>query len=99
VLVNVLQAHVSLVRIDGYLHEEETHKYSILAEPSTAEDPIIGFVDGTFTWADEENAKSDPSVFRIRDLNLRFPDGKFSIVLGPGASLSPSLLPAFRAPC
>ncbi|GAA5842131.1 hypothetical protein JCM9279_002796 [Rhodotorula babjevae] len=91
-LVNVLQAHVSLVRIDGYLHEEETHKYSILAEPSTSEDPIIGFVDGTFTWADEESAKSDPSVFRIRELNLRFPVGKFSIVLGPVGSGKSTLL-------
>ncbi|GAA6053294.1 hypothetical protein JCM3770_006670 [Rhodotorula araucariae] len=91
-LVNVLQAHVSLKRIDAYMHEEETHKYSILAEPSTDEDPTIGFVDGTFTWSDEEKARDDPAVFRIRDLNLRFPEGQFSIVLGPVGSGKTTLL-------
>ncbi|BGP50526.1 Transporter of the ATP-binding cassette (ABC) [Rhodotorula kratochvilovae] len=91
-LVNVIQAHVSLKRIDAYMHEEETHKYSILAEPSTSEDPIVGFVDGTFTWSDEEKARNDPAVFRILDLNLRFPEGQFSIVLGSVGSGKTTLL-------
>jgi hypothetical protein len=84
VAVNVLQAHVSLQRIDEFLAEEETTKYAVIREPTTASDPVIGFTGGEFTWSDEQLAKDDASVFRIRDLNLAFPAGKFSIVLGPG---------------
>lgn len=87
--VNVLQAHVSLKRLDSYLQEEETHKYTLLQESATSNDPIVGFVNGTFTWADVDKARDDPTVFRVSDLNLRFPEGKFSIVLGPGKYLLP----------
>lgn len=86
-LVNVLQAHVSLKRIDEFLAEEETAKYAVLREPSSPEDPVIGFVGGNFTWSDEQVAKDDNTVFRIHDLTLTFPVGKLSIVLGPGESL------------
>ena len=89
VLVNVLQAHVSLKRIDEFLNEQETAKYSVLRAPSTASDPVVGFVDGCFTWSDEQLAKTDPTTFRIKDLNLNFPVGHLSIILGPGASLPP----------
>ncbi|GJN92324.1 hypothetical protein Rhopal_005354-T1 [Rhodotorula paludigena] len=90
--VNVLQAHVSLKRLDSYLQEEETHKYTLLQEPATSNDPIVGFVNGTFTWADVDKARDDPTVFRVSDLNLRFPEGKFSIVLGPVGSGKSTLL-------
>ena len=81
--VNVLQAYVSLKRIDKFLAEEETHKYSVLSEPSE-DDPKIGFVDATFTWADEEKAREDPTVFRISGLDFEFPQEALSIILGPG---------------
>lgn len=94
--VNTLQALVSLRRIDDYLHEEETHKYSMLAEePSAAaqaRDVKVGIVHGTFTWADEDEAREDPSVFRIKDVNVKFPEGKLSIVLGPVGSGKTTLL-------
>lgn len=83
-LVNVLQAHVSLKRIDEFLREEETAKYAVLREPSSPEDPVVGFIGGSFTWSDEQAAKDDSTVFRIHDLTLNFPVGKLSIVLGPG---------------
>ena len=91
-LVNVLQAHVSLKRIDELLAEEETAKYTILREPSSASDPTIGFVGGEFTWSAEEEARADPSVFRIKDLSLNFPVGKLSIILGPVGSGKTTLL-------
>lgn len=62
--VNVLQAYVSLKRIDKFLEEEETAKYAVLREAATDDDPVIGFVDAIFTWADEEKAKEDASVFK-----------------------------------
>ncbi|GAA5950238.1 hypothetical protein JCM10213_005210 [Rhodosporidiobolus nylandii] len=92
VAVNVLQALVSLGRIDEYLREEETHKYSILQESASVEDPKVGFVNGTFTWAGEEEARNDVGVFRIENLNLSFPEGKLSIVLGPVGSGKTTIL-------
>lgn len=88
----MLQAHVSLKRIDEFLAEEETSKYSVLREPSSASDPTIGFVDGEFTWSAEDEAKTDHTVFRIKDLNLNFPVGKLSIILGPVGSGKTTLL-------
>ncbi|BGP12105.1 Transporter of the ATP-binding cassette (ABC) [Rhodosporidiobolus nylandii] len=90
--VSTLQALVSLGRIDEYLHEEETHKYSILQESASVEDPKVGFVNGTFTWAGEEEARNDVGVFRIENLNLSFPEGKLSIVLGPVGSGKTTIL-------
>ncbi|GAA6009491.1 hypothetical protein JCM10207_003801 [Rhodosporidiobolus poonsookiae] len=92
--VNVLQALVSLRRIDEYLNEEETHKYSILADDAERgpDDPKVGFVDATFTWAAEQDAREDEGVFRVQDLNLSFPEGKLSIILGPVGSGKTTLL-------
>ncbi|GAA6043182.1 hypothetical protein JCM8097_008715 [Rhodosporidiobolus ruineniae] len=84
--VSVLQALVSLGRIDEYLHEEETHKYTILQESAPASGLKIGFINATFTWAGEDEARNNPSVFRVENLNLRFPEGKLSIILGPVGS-------------
>ena len=56
----------------------------VIKVASRAEDPIVGFKDGSFTWSDASTAKEDESVFRIRDLNLSFPLGQLSLILGPG---------------
>jgi hypothetical protein len=92
VLVHVLQANVSLRRIDDYLHEQETQKYAVLAEAPAASKTKVGFVNATFTWADESQAREDASVFRLRDVDLAFPDGQLSIVLGPGEFIAISVL-------
>ncbi|GAA5908059.1 uncharacterized protein JCM6883_004104 [Sporobolomyces salmoneus] len=90
--VNVLQAYVSLKRIDKFLAEEETHKYSVLSESSSEDDPKVGFVDASFTWANEEDARSDSSVFRVSGLDFAFPEQSLSIILGPVGSGKTSLL-------
>ncbi|KAL8276389.1 hypothetical protein RQP46_011187 [Phenoliferia psychrophenolica] len=91
-LANILQAYVSLQRIDAFLTEEETAKYSVIRAPTSGSDPRIGFSNGTFTWSDEQVAVEDPSVFRIRNLNLNFPVGKLSLILGPVGSGKSTLL-------
>ncbi|KDE04352.1 hypothetical protein MVLG_05231 [Microbotryum lychnidis-dioicae p1A1 Lamole] len=89
----ILEALVSLGRIDQFLNEQETAKYAVVKEPRTGSNPIVGFTDSaSFTWADEAEAREDLSVFRIRDLNLSFPVGKFSIILGPVGSGKTTLL-------
>jgi ABC-type multidrug transport system fused ATPase/permease subunit len=85
-IVNVLQAYVSLKRIDEFLHEEETEKYVTLRSPRTSDDPLVGFNnDASFTWSDVALAE-DPTVFRIKNLNLTFPLERLSIITGPGSS-------------
>lgn len=84
VFVNVLQAYVSLKRIDKFLAEEETHKYTVLSESASEDDPKVGFVDAAFTWASEDVARADPSVFRVSGLDFAFPEESLSIILGPG---------------
>lgn len=91
-LVNVLQALVSLRRIDAFMAEEDTSKYSIVRPRTSSSDPVVGFTNGTFTWSDEQLARDDATVFRLRNLNLSFPVGKFSIVLGPVGSGKSTLL-------
>ncbi|GAA5881682.1 hypothetical protein JCM3774_005336 [Rhodotorula dairenensis] len=91
-LVHVLQANVSLRRIDEYLHEQETQKYAVLAEAPGTSKTKVGFLHATFTWADEHQAREDASVFCLRDVNLEFPAGQLSIVLGPVGSGKSTLL-------
>lgn len=55
-----------------------------------ASDPHVGFANNaSFTWGDEAAAREDPSVFRLRDLDINFPVGKLSIIVGPGTVLNP----------
>ncbi|KAN0061178.1 Transporter of the ATP-binding cassette (ABC) [Thecaphora frezii] len=96
-IVQILNSLVSVRRIDAYLREEETQKYQQLLvseEERMPEDPVVGFQDATFTYSDEEDAL-DNGAFCLRDLNLSFPVGKFSVIAGPVGSGKTSLLLAF----
>ncbi|PWN87324.1 hypothetical protein FA10DRAFT_183067 [Acaromyces ingoldii] len=49
-------------------------------------DPVVGFRDATFTYAENDEAKVEdesPAPFQLKDLNLAFPLGKLSVVAGP----------------
>ncbi|GAA5922614.1 uncharacterized protein JCM15063_003362 [Sporobolomyces koalae] len=85
--VNVLQAYVSLKRIDQFMAEEETRKYAELAETDSSEDPVVGFVDAAFSYGGAE----DTSGFRIAGLDFAFPEG-LSIIIGPVGSGKTTLL-------
>lgn len=88
-IVNVLQASVSLNRLHDYLQEEESEKYTPRAtfsdSFSSAPAPLIGFNENaSFTWESREKALADPAVFRLKNLNVTFPVGCLSIIVGPG---------------
>lgn len=88
----LMSAIVSCSRVDSLLDEEETAKYAIVATPSTAGDPKIGFVNASFTWADADTALNDSNTFRLKNLNLTFVIDGLNLIVGPVGSVS---LPSF----
>ncbi|KAM0790888.1 hypothetical protein ACM66B_004727 [Microbotryomycetes sp. NB124-2] len=90
--VFALEAHISLKRINKFLAEPESTKYAVLKAPSAASDPVVGLVNGNFCWVEPEQATDDSTLFRLRDVNVAFPLGKLSLVLGPVGSGKSTLL-------
>ncbi|KAH9820672.1 hypothetical protein DFH28DRAFT_884295 [Melampsora americana] len=85
----LLQSYVALRRIDDFLKEDETEKYSTLSSPVEEGDPLIGFKDAAFTYGAElEDAKVDMSGFQLRGLDFGFPVGELSLVIGRGGKTS-----------
>ncbi|CAO3593350.1 unnamed protein product [Absidia cylindrospora] len=84
----VLQAGVSLGRVEAFLHENEVATVSQAPHPSGT---YIGFVDNaSFGW-DDPNLPSSTGTTTgsmtskpfLKDLNIAFPQNKLSIVCGP----------------
>ncbi|KAL3421216.1 ATP-dependent bile acid permease [Phlyctema vagabunda] len=89
----VLQAHVSVVRIDGFLKERDTDKYSQLARN---QDLDIGFEKATLAWptgggSDYED-QPVTQQFQLHDLNIKFRESALNVVCGPSGSGKSSLL-------
>ncbi|OAD00859.1 hypothetical protein MUCCIDRAFT_153502 [Mucor lusitanicus CBS 277.49] len=86
----ILQANVSLNRIESFLAEEEVK----LPAPNTTSSTQIGFIDNaSFSWnaACASSSKDEP-VPQIKNLNLSFPLNQMSIVCGPTGSGKTTLL-------
>lgn len=97
-ITNVLQTKVSIDRVEEFLSEEETEKYLQL-KPAEGEDPdapLIGFIDGAFTWGSKKQIKNKGvgSAFQLQDLNIRFEPEALNIIAGPTGSGKTSLLMA-----
>jgi len=97
----VLEAKVSVDRIEGFLREEETEKYAQLspAPVSTSDhpphDPFIGFKDATFSWGSRDPAdKPTERSFRMINMNVRFATNGLNIIMGPTGSGKTSMLMA-----
>ncbi|CAO0796532.1 unnamed protein product [Mucor circinelloides] len=83
----ILQANVSLSRIEAFLDEEEVK----LPAPNTTSNTRIGFIDNaSFSWSSPKNDES--TVAHIKNLNLSFPLNQMSIVCGPTGSGKTTLL-------
>ncbi|ODQ52501.1 hypothetical protein SAICODRAFT_93382 [Saitoella complicata NRRL Y-17804] len=100
-LTNVLQSKVSLNRVEKFLDEEETLKYEQLSQQLHDEQgPFVGFKNANFTWASKAELEREgtlvagKSAFQLRDLNVRFPSGALSLIVGPTGSGKSSLLMA-----
>jgi ABC-type multidrug transport system fused ATPase/permease subunit len=80
-----------------FLNEPELDKYSDSHERT--DDGIIGFKDGEFTYYGVPQAPDSPSgldqhSFVLRNVNVMFPAGKVSAIVGPTGSGKTSLLAA-----
>jgi ABC-type multidrug transport system fused ATPase/permease subunit len=99
-VTNVLQAKVSVDRVEEFLREEETEKYHQLKDKFEEIDPdapLIGFRDdATFTWGSKKQAmaKGTSGGFQLQDLNIEFVPGALNVVAGSTGSGKSSLLMA-----
>ncbi|KAF9203873.1 hypothetical protein BGZ49_005929 [Haplosporangium sp. Z 27] len=117
-IMGLLEAKVSIRRIEAFLDEEEISKYSNNTHESTLTENLvyspaigsqqtraittIGFTNATFKWHTKTSAamprKQDISnttgVFMLKNLTIKFPVGKLSLVCGATGSGKTSLLMA-----
>jgi len=94
-VAHVQESKVSVDRIEEYLMEPETDKYSQLITQKKDENgqPLIGFENGTFSWGGTDMAdQAAADAFKLIDLNVKFQPGKLNVVVGPTGSGKTSLL-------
>lgn len=100
-IAHVQESKVSLDRVDRYLNEEETEKYTQICDSNVSgEPPKIGLDKATLTWG-LSMGKSQGGVvtdhadaFRLIDVDVSFHIGKLNIIAGPTGSGKTSLLMA-----
>ncbi|KAL8650545.1 MAG: hypothetical protein Q9226_005100, partial [Calogaya cf. arnoldii] len=96
-IAHVQECKVSVDRIEEFLNEEETEKYTQLTTSSRTEggDTMIGFDKATLTWGSKDLVSSgEAKAFRMIDINTRFSIGNLNLVVGPTGSGKTSLLMA-----
>jgi ABC-type multidrug transport system fused ATPase/permease subunit len=78
----LLQAYTSCSRIQEYLEEPDTLKYEQLSKPGP-EDPKIGFKGAVLGYHTHDEIKdAEFAPFRLGPLDLSFPVGSLSIIVG-----------------
>ncbi|GMK57331.1 hypothetical protein CspeluHIS016_0401650 [Cutaneotrichosporon spelunceum] len=86
VAIRLIQAYTSACRIQDFLNEPETLKYTQVSTPGPS-DPAIGFHDALFAYAGEVAPGPDNvQPFRLGELSISFPKGELSLVTGPVGS-------------
>lgn len=96
-LAHVQESKVSVDRVEEFLSEDETQKYSQLIQNEKDEmgEPKIGFENATFTWGGKESQPGKESAaFQLIDVDLKFHVGKLNVIAGPTGSGKTSLLMA-----
>lgn len=95
-LAHVQETRVSVNRVEEFLNEDETEKYTQLVQENDDEaEPVIGFRNATFTWGGRDShGKTGSVAFRMIDLDIKFHVGRLNVVAGPTGSGKTSLLMA-----
>jgi ABC-type multidrug transport system fused ATPase/permease subunit len=82
----LIQANISVKRVEKFLAEDEVNLPAQASTAAAEHGVVIGFINNaTFSWDKDQK----PSV---KNLNLNFPVGKFSIVCGPTGSGKSTLI-------
>lgn len=94
IITELLQAKVSLDRIDDFLGERETSKYQQLLHSGVhaSSTPRIGIEKATFSWESSDVNTTSKTDFKLRDINVDFKIGELNVVIGPTGSGKTSLL-------
>ncbi|VVT55606.1 uncharacterized protein SAPINGB_P004665 [Magnusiomyces paraingens] len=93
VVTELLQAKVSLDRIEDFLNEKETSKYSQLSvHPTSGSNTRIGFQNATFSWESSDISNTSKTDFKLRDIDVDFKVGELNVIIGPTGSGKTSLL-------
>ncbi|KAL4931668.1 putative ABC bile acid transporter [Aspergillus undulatus] len=92
-VAHVQESKVSLDRVDEYLNEAETEKYTQLADGDTLE-PRIALEKATLTWGTGKKSADQEDTFKLIDVNVEFLIGKLNIIAGQTGSGKTSLLMA-----
>ncbi|PSR70917.1 hypothetical protein PHLCEN_2v13205, partial [Hermanssonia centrifuga] len=92
---SLLHAYVSMQRIEEFLSEAEVPDWASSLKSNTSpdiSDGKIGFRAASFRW--DVAPKNEPSRFTLGPLNIEFPKGKLTLVIGPTGSGKSALLNA-----
>lgn len=96
IVSDFFRATVSIRRIRDFLNQEETTKFDQLSSwyRRGVESPYIGFENASFSWGIESTKLNSRSYydFKLFDLDIDFPTGKLTLVMGPTGSGKSSLL-------
>ncbi|PGH16784.1 hypothetical protein AJ80_05099 [Polytolypa hystricis UAMH7299] len=101
-VARVQESKVSIDRVEKFLNEEETEKYTQLREDDDGPNlpPKIGLENATLSWgSSNDEPKStggdgDSNSFRLIKMNVSFQVGELNIIAGPTGSGKTSLLMA-----
>lgn len=97
----ILQAHVSVGRIEKFLKEKGTTRHSQLIE---GDGLMIGFENATFEWPTQGDAEPSASgdiqraefsptgAFRLTNIQVEFHNNGLNVICGPSGSGKSSLL-------
>ncbi|KAI9843481.1 MAG: hypothetical protein M1837_006327 [Sclerophora amabilis] len=96
-LAHVQESKVSVDRVEEFLNEEETEKYTHLRHDNDDDDgqPLIQFDTVNCSWGGRSEALRDGSTaFRLINLDVQFRVGQLNVIVGPTGSGKSSLLMA-----
>ena len=96
-LAHVQESKVSVDRVEEFLNEEETEKYTQVQDGSSGDrsETLIGLQNATFTWGGKDAIREDGTLaFRLLDIDVQFRVGQLNIIAGPTGSGKTSLLMA-----